>query len=191
MKIPTADELAAIPNELLRRWCGENARYGLVTQELVSWLRGVIGGRHAIEIGAGMGDLGRALGIPMTDSARQTDFEMRLYYMMIGRTVTDPPPDVERIDASQAVAKYKPQVVIASWVTQLALAEDEVQAFVYGVDEEALLEVVDTYIHIGNIAVHGKKRILSRPHKVYAFPWLYSSALRPELNRIWVWHRRR
>jgi hypothetical protein len=63
-------------------WCAARARYGLPTVELVERLREMIGGRRALEVGAGQGDLGRLLGIPMTDSAQQTTAEMRAYYQM-------------------------------------------------------------------------------------------------------------
>jgi hypothetical protein len=54
--------------EGLRLWCHKNARYGLPTIECIDWLRKFIGGRSAIEIGAGYGDLAYHLGIPATDS---------------------------------------------------------------------------------------------------------------------------
>jgi hypothetical protein len=44
-----------------------------VTVELVAWLHDRIAGRKAIEIGAGMGDLGYHLGIPQTDSYAQIE----------------------------------------------------------------------------------------------------------------------
>lgn len=188
--VPTAAELRAIPPDDLQAWCHSHARYGLVTQELVHWLRHMIAGRNAIEIAAGMGDLGFAVGIPMTDSAVQTTPVVRLYYSLHGVLTIDPPKDVERLEASEAVAKYKPEVVVASWATQL-YKEGDVDGSVFGVDEERLITEVDTYIHIGNLRVHREKRILATTHDVYEFPWLCSSALYPQLNRIWVWNRRR
>jgi hypothetical protein len=192
MVVPTAAELDALPRLQLVQWCYQTARYGLVTQELVHFLHEVIGGRTALEVGAGVGDLGYALGIPMTDSAIQTDPVMRMFYVFGGQAPTNPPPDVERIDAEQALAKYKPQVIVASWLTQKFQEGDDtkrIQSSVYGADEVALIHGCETYIFIGNEGPHGDKRILALPHDTYAFPWLWSRAKAPQLNRIWVWSR--
>lgn len=189
---PTAAELAALPWLALVKWCYKTARYGLVTRELVEWLKEAIGGRKAVEVAAGQGDLGFALGIPMSDMAVQTTPEMTLLYTLAGQATTSPPPDVERIHAMQALAKYKPQVVVASWMTQKWVngdTEKSIGSSVYGVDECRLIGLVETYIHIGNVSVHHDKRALTLPHKEYAFPWLWSRAQQPELNRIWVWDK--
>lgn len=189
--VPAAQLADSDPLELIR-WCYANARYGLVTTELVAWLRTIIDGRHAIEVGAGCGDLGFHLGIHMTDSSVQTSPEMRALYAILGQRVTVPPVDVERLDAAQAVAKHRPQVVVASWLTQRYQPGDRGRrtgSSIYGVDECALIESVETYVHIGNLRVHGDKRALRLPHRCYDFPWLWSRSQWPELNRIWVWDR--
>ncbi len=49
--------------EDLRGWCHYRARYGIPTLELIQWLKEKIAGRTALEIGAGMGDLGHLLSI--------------------------------------------------------------------------------------------------------------------------------
>lgn len=193
---PTAADLESLPWVKLVQWCHATARYGLVTQELVEWLQGVIGGRRAIEVASGQGDLGFALGIPMSDLAIQQRFYMQSHY---GNEVrTNPPPDVERIHAMQALAKYKPQVVIASWLTQKYEKGDRnkkgevvINSLPGGVDECKLISQVETYIHIGNIVVHPDKRAFKIPHQEYKFPWLWSRANAPELNRIWVWDNQR
>ena len=59
----------------------------------------------------------------------------------------------------------------------------------YGAAETALINSVDTYVHIGNLKIHQDKRALALPHREYAFPWLWSRSLEPALNRIWVWNR--
>src|ERR1700730_3374933 len=70
--MPTPDLLAfGLPR--LQAWCVLRARYQLVTRELVQWLSDRIAGRPALEIGAGMGDLGWHLGIPQTDLGLQGD----------------------------------------------------------------------------------------------------------------------
>ena len=101
----SSDELAAMPLPELRLWCYRTGRYGLVTRELVDWLHQIIAGRNAIEVGSGQGDLGFHLQIPMTDSAIQSTGWVRFLYDLMKQTATDPPPDVERMDAQAALAK--------------------------------------------------------------------------------------
>ena len=61
-----------INEDHLKIWCVKNAIYQILTTELVDWLKKYIGEKKAIEIGAGKSGIGRALGIPATDSAMQT-----------------------------------------------------------------------------------------------------------------------
>lgn len=188
-----ASELAKVPNVRLRVWCHNRARYLVPTKELVDWLDDLIGGRPALEIGAGMGDLGRLLFIRMTDSAVQTTPDMRLYYELLGQPITEPPPDVERLEANEAVAKYRPRVVVGAWITQRYQPGDErppkVESSVYGVDEVKLLSQIDTYIHIGNMAVHRQKRIFQQQHQTHRLPFLFTRAGDPSQNVVHVWNR--
>lgn len=185
----------SLPWRELVKWCVRTARYGLVTSELIEWLRGAVGDRKAIEIGAGQGDLGYHLGIHMTDSAIQTTPEMQLLYAQLGQQTTTPPRDVERLDAAAAVRKHRPAVVIGSWVTQKYCAGDEnhrTGSSVYGVDEMEIIREVETYVHIGSLSAgHEAKRALALPHRVHEFPWLWSRTRRPADNRIWVWENRK
>jgi hypothetical protein len=185
----TAAELATIPIAALREWANARSRYGIPSLELVAFLRLVIGERSAIEIGAGQGDLGSILGIRMTDSGMQRDPAIEAIYKMLGVETTKPPPDVELIDGNAAVRKYRPAVVVASWVTQFWRPEDgpDAQASMFGVDEGAILDAVECYVFIGNVNSHGQKRILARPHQAIYAPFLFSRAQKPELNCIWIW----
>jgi hypothetical protein len=176
--------------QLLQVWAYHATRWSIVTVELVDWLRDRIGGRRAIEIGAGSGDLGYYLGIPQTDSyahledpaffARAEELQIRL---------TTPPPDVRKLDGLKAVYAFRPDVVIASWVTQYGI-EGEIDTYHRGVRETEILACAD-YILIGNERVHRRKRILALKHEEYSPPWLVSRARYPELNRIWIWKRRK
>jgi hypothetical protein len=69
-------KLKHIPQSHLMAWCVKQGVYQIPTWELIEWLKGVIGGRSAIEICAGRSCLGRALNIPMTDSYLHTDPNM-------------------------------------------------------------------------------------------------------------------
>ena len=176
----------------LRIWCGRHAIYGITTTELIDWLRQFIDDPiDAIEIGAGNGRLGAYLGIRSTDSYMQCDPSIKAYYESIGQTVTEPPTDVLRHEASDAIAAFQPKVVIASWLTQRFIKgidkEGMAQSSVYGADEVDLLRQVKCYVHIGNENSHGEKRILKKPHLTFKFPWLVSRAAYSERNVIYVW----
>jgi hypothetical protein len=170
-------------------WCLKHARYGVPTRELVDWLAERIAGRKAIEIGAGAGDLCHHLGVPGTDSYLQDKPELRLYYAAFGQRTVSYAPWVERLDAAEAIATHRPQVVIGSWITQLWKSPADTKASVYGVDEEAILDAGLTYITIGNRRVHDDKRILRRPHQEHIFLGgaLRSRGLHPEDDRVWEW----
>ncbi len=181
----------AISHEALMVWCNRNARYGLPTVELVAWLKERIAGRSAIEIGSGAGDLAYHLGIPGTDSKIQKRPAVRAWYESMGQPVIRYPKFVQNLDAFEAIEEYKPEVVVASWVTHwvdpnkpLPLGE---VGCMFGIKEDLLLATGVTYIMVGNLDVHRQKPIFSLPHKEYNLPFVRSRATFPNLNRVWVW----
>lgn len=193
MRLLPAEHFKKWPHATLQLWCMRRARYGVPTTELVEFLREHIGS-DALEIGAGNGDLGRHLGIRMTDSAFQTLPDTRLFYELTGQPIIDPPADVERIEGLAAVKKYKPKVVVASWTTQLFKEGDQhaanrIGSSIGGVDELELLRLVDCYFHIGNAGVHRQKRALALKHREVKAPWLVSRSPVPEDNVIYIWER--
>lgn len=178
----------SIPQEHLALWCHQHGIYCLVTTELVDWCKQQIEGQNAIEIGAGNGSLGRALGIPVTDSRMHERPDVALLYRLQGQPVTTYPDHIVEMDASAAVSYYKPDVVIGCWITHIFNEEDSWRGGnMYGVDERILLQNVKKYIVIGNRTVHKNKRILSREHDEFQFPWLKSRSLNIDDNLIYVW----
>lgn len=182
----TIDEIA--PNALMT-WCAKNAIYQIPTEELINWLQQRIGNRKAIEIGSGRTGIGRALGIPCTDSYIQTTPEMKAYYEALQQAPVIPPDYVEKLEARQAIEKYKPEVVLACFVTQKH-KEGELQGCAFGLDEEWIVGTVPTYIHVGNRGPHGSKRILAIEHEEFQFPWLKCRAIDPSKNFIAVWNNK-
>ena len=185
-KVIPSRTLSSIEHSHMLQFCVENGIYQIPTEELISWLKPWVAGKKAIEIGAGHGTIAKALDIPATDSYMQTNPAVRAHYEMLGQKVIEPPSFVEKLEANEAVDKYKPEVVIGSWITQLYKEGDE-QGSQFGVDEENMLSKIRVYILIGNISVHGDKRIKKLPNKEFKFDWLYSRGRNPELNRIWIW----
>ena len=198
LRVLDASALASVPHDDLRYWCHMRAVYGLVTTELVAWLADRIGGRSAIEIGSGNGALGRALGIPRTDSRIQETPEMQMFYRLQGQATVTYGEDVERLDALAAVRRYRPKVVVGMWVTEYVSPHETPGpggGSIYGIDERALFaEGVETYIVVGNLTVHGQKRILHEPPtgvtvEGFAASWIWSRSAAPSQNCILVWDK--
>ena len=162
--------------------------YGFLTEELVDWLRARIGTRSAIEIGAGHGQLACALGIPATDSKMQDDPAIAAWYAAHGQPTVRYGANVQKLDARQAVRKFRPQVVVASWVTHLYRpARHAAGGNAFGVNEEDLIARCEEYIFIGNTRVHAGKSIWNLPHDLLHPDWLYSRAHNgsPEFIAVW------
>jgi hypothetical protein len=188
VKPVAAKEMEGIEQDHLMQWCTENAIYQPPIIELIDWLREKIGDRSAIEICAGKCGIGRALGIPTTDSWQQTQPEIMAYYRIMRQPPIFPPGYVEKIDANEAVKKYKPDVVVGSFVTQRWQSEEDADGNMWGPLEEEWVKTGTVYIHIGNEVTHKNKRILSLPHETFHFPWLRSRAIEQDKNVIWVWN---
>lgn len=167
-----------------------NGVYSIPTIELVDFLRTRIGGRRAIEIGAGTGELAKALGIPATDNRQQEEPGLKAYYAQLGQPTVPYGDHVERLDASEAVAKYKPEVVIACWVThRFDPARESAGGSTSGVDEAAIIAACDEYIFIGNEQVHAQKPIWALPHEKATPPWIYSRAANGSPDFVATWRR--
>jgi hypothetical protein len=191
LKLLPSSHYDAITSDSLRLWCHQNARYGLPTLELIGWLKYVIGVRLAIEIGAGSGDLSHHLGILGTDSWLQERPEIQEFYRLTGQPTIRYSKGVQRLDAEQAIAKYRPDVVVASWVTHWIdpnLPFPPGGGNIYGVDEGRIVDSGVTYILIGNETVHGTKKIFAKPHQEFNLPFVRSRASHPEKNRVWIWN---
>lgn len=192
MRLWNAASLNEIDPHHLRIWANKNSRYVLPTAELIDWLKQKINGRKAIEIGAGMGDLGYHLGIHMTDSYMQQQPEIAAYYAAIGAATTKPPPDVEKLDAIEAIEKHQPEVVVGSYITQKFVEGDDVARIgssVYGPDHFEIMTApsVKAFILIGNTVTHRGIRAVKVKHELFKFPWLKTRSEYQNENCIWVW----
>jgi hypothetical protein len=160
---------------------------------LVSFLQNdIIKGRSAIEVGSGNGCLGRALGIPTTDSMNQRWPDVAFHYAMTGQPTVAYGEDVEEIDAVEAVRKYDPQVVVGAWVTHWIdpnLPPPEGGGSVYGLREDLILDhpSVETYVVVGNEHIHRGKPIHDQPRDVVQGPMIWSRSSRRDLDCVFVW----
>jgi hypothetical protein len=187
--VPAAVLADTTPAERLR-FGVEHGIYGFLTAELVAFLQDVIGGRRAIEIGAGHGRLAAALGIPATDNRQQEEPGLRAYYASLGQPTVRYGDNVEKLDAAEAVARHRPQVVVAAWVTHRYDADrPEAGGSETGVDEAAIVAACDAYVFIGNTQVHQHKPILALPHRRLTPSWLQSRAINGTPDFIGIWER--
>jgi hypothetical protein len=174
-----------------RTFCHEYARYGIPTIKLIEFLKFVIDDRPAIEIGAGAGDLGYHLGIKMTDSKQQEDPDVKRAYKNMHQPVIKYPSDVERLEALDAVYKYKPKVVVGSWITTYSKREAPYNSNPWGIKEPKILDLVETFIIVGNLDVHGDKPIRKVEHRVIQEPWIVSRAKNQNNNCIFIWDKKK
>lgn len=162
--------------------------YGFPTTELVDHLKRRIAGRTAIEIGAGHGVLADALGIPGTDSRQQARGKYKKVYAAAGQNAVTYGRNIIPRDAAEAVRRYEPQVVIASWVThRYEPARHYAGGNEVGVDEEDVLAHCDEYIHIGNDQVHEHKKIWNLPHYKDYPDFVYSRASNGSRDFLAIW----
>ena len=191
IKLLPASVYDSFSRQGLHLWCHHHARYGLPTTELVAWLHEKIAGRRAIEIGSGAGDLAFHLGIPATDNRMQEWPEVAVWYRLMGQPVIRYADFVQGLDALSAIATHQPEVVVASWVTEWIDPNKPVTrrgGNIHGVKEDEIVASGRTYILIGNIKVHGAKKIMAQPHQEHALPFLRSRTIYPELDRVWIWN---
>lgn len=162
--------------------------YVLPTTELIEWLRTMIIG-NAIEIGAGHGAIARSLNIPITDSRMQELPEVKFMYQMGGQPPIVYHNDIEKLDAIEAVEKYKPDTVIGAFITH-KYDEKIGSGNMYGVDELKMIKKIKRrYINIGNKHTHRDKPLLKLPHTEYQFDWLITRSVDQYQNVIFVFDK--
>lgn len=165
--------------------------YSFPTEELCEYLRKRIAGRRAIEIGAGHGVLAQALGIPATDNRQQEESGVRAHYRALGQPTVPYGAHVEKLSAMEAISAYRPQVVIACWVTQrFDPLRPDLGGSTTGVDEEAVIESCAEYIFVGNERVHQNKQIWALPHEKLEPAWIFSRAVNGSPDFIASWQGR-
>lgn len=168
-------------------------RYGIYTfptVELVAYLKTVIGDRSVIEIGAGHGVLAEALGIPATDSRQQEKEPWRSRILADGQPPVRYGDNVIEVDAVRAVRRYKPDVVIACWVTHKYLrSRHAAGGNAAGVVEEEVIAGCEQYVFMGNEDVHAGKSIWTLPHSIIYPDFVVSRAINGSREFIATWCR--
>lgn len=189
LRILPVEIYASWRHELLRLWMHELGYFVLPTKELVDWFKNEIGSRSALEICAGSGVLGRALGVRSIDARVHKQPLVRAHYAALGQPAPCIGQHVEELEALAAVEKYSPQVVFGTYVTERLRPGDPPTkaASAWGVDEFAILRRVETYIVVGSEAVHGDKRIKRLAHQGVKPPGVISRAV-PGTEVAYIWN---
>lgn len=183
--VPYAD-LQKFSQNQISLFCWGRGIYQIVTTELVDFVRNEIEDFHAIEIGAGNGCLGRALGIPLTDNRMQELPEVKAWYKRLGQPVMEYPADIVKMDAIRAIKATGADCAVGAWVTQKYKPGMKDGNFM-GVDGAILAARLKRYVFIGNEERHMSQEVLRycQP-KIYKADWLISRSLHRQKNMIWI-----
>ncbi|HHP0467271.1 TPA: hypothetical protein ACRZZI_004932 [Vibrio harveyi] len=199
LKPVPADVLQQIDNNELRVFCHAHGIYSVPSVELISFLDKLIPDKSkALEIGAGNGVYGRALGVKMTDNFMQDIKNARKFkgvfeaYAVAQQPVVQYGDDVIEIDGKEAVVRFKPETILMSWVThKWNQRESHRGGNMYGVDFESIIKrkFVKRVILIGNKHVHAKSPLMDYPHEEKHLPEiLFSRSTHQYLDRVFIWN---
>lgn len=182
LKLLPADTYKQLTHDEIRYFCWEQGLYHLPTEEMITFLEGFIGDQSAIEVAAGMGNIGRFLNIPMTDSKLHNTPDIAKVYKDFNQPICKYSDQVITMDGNTAVETYKPDITIGAWVT-------ERPRNVHGIDELKLIQHTGIYVIFGNELIHDDKPLakIVKPSKL-KFPWLISKGYYPEKNCIYVFN---
>jgi len=159
--------------------------YVLPTKELIEKLRELIQDFKTIEIGAGSGNIGRNLGIRMTDSYLQERKDIKLYYEACGQPVIKYHKDVWKADAMTAVRILKPECVLGCYVTHYSQSGPGNS---WGVEFEKLLAKIRRLILVGNDHIHSDNPIMNIPHNTLRIPGMITRNEDRQADAIYVWN---
>lgn len=160
--------------------------YVLPTTELIAFLKENMLNENTIEIGCGLGCIGRSLNIKMTDNKMQSWPDVVKLYTLSKQPVIVYPDDVIEMDAVEAVKYFKPDTTIGAFITHQF---NGVSGNMYGPKEELILKNTKRYINIGNLFTHREKPILALNHLEFYFPWIITRAVDQKKNRIFIFDK--
>lgn len=164
-----------------------HAMYTLPTVESVDWIRAAIGSRFAVEIGAGVGVLARALGIMATDNHLQTFPTVASAYQAQGQPVIRYGENVARICADTVARELRPAVIVGAWITHAYdPGNHSAGGSIFAPNFALLLSACADLILICNTRTHAQHPLLRRAHDRITPPWLYSRAMGGE-DFIGIW----
>lgn len=185
IKVLPAKDWLSFPWDEVRLFMHEYPIYVLPTRELIDSLRDLTAPyKKVLEIGAGTGNVGRNLGVRMTDSHLQADPRIKAYYEAAGQPTIRYPKDVVRCEAVYAVRLLRPDCVFGCYVTHWSLSGPGSS---WGVKFDRILKMVKRLILVGNDETHGANPIMQDLHKEISIPGLITRAGTGPGQKIYVW----
>lgn len=185
IKVLPAKNWEAFSWDEIRLFMHEYPIYVLPTKELIDSLKVLISPYHkVIEIGAGTGNIGRNLGIQMTDSYLQERPDIKAYYALFGQPTIKYSSDVIRAEAGTAIRVLKPDCVVGCYVTHYS---KEGAGNSWGIHFDEILPKVKRLILVGNDTTHGDNPIMKIFHKEITISGLITRAGIGSPNKIYVW----
>jgi hypothetical protein len=195
LQVLSTYDIKQFPQSHIQQFCLSRGIYCLPTTELIEFLKQEIGkqrmGNIAIEIGAGNGAISRELNIIATDSYMHNDLNVQVHYKRSKQPITKYGNNIHKLDAEQAIKKFTPKTVIGSFITHKFKEERRFEAGnMYGVEEEAIIQVGTKYIFIGNEETHKEKYVkkLFPDYKQHKFDFLICKVIDQKKNVIWIWN---
>lgn len=192
LKVMPKSFYAQFQQASLSAFCLRMGCYALPTVELLNLINekimDVSPSRNAIEIGSGNGVLGKNLGITCTDNFIQHRPEVMAYYEKLQQPIAPYGKHVVKLDAESAVIHYKPDVVVAAWVTHIySDADPERGGNMFGVDELSMLERIKRYVFVANLTVHHSKPLMEKAHEIIQGDFLFSRSLTSNACALLIW----
>ncbi len=161
MKLLSAKDLMQFGWEKLRVFAHHYAIYQFPTIELLELLKNVIGDDldNCIEIGAGRGDVGRLLGVKMTDSKQQDKKQYQEMYAKIKQPTIIYPSDVKGLNYKEAIKKHRPKTVLGCWVThKYDPKHHSAGGNIEGIESDYIIKRAK-FVFVGNLETHKNWRI--------------------------------
>ena len=134
-----------------------------------------------------MGVIGRALGIPVTDNKMQAWPSVKAYYDLMRQPTIRYPVDIIELDAHEAVKRYRPQVVIGSYITH-RWRPGMTSGNQYGVDNLKIARKVEAYYMIGSLTTHMQDPAMKHLDGIERHDFLYTRGGK-ENSVIFRWKR--
>jgi hypothetical protein len=185
--IPKAQDLLAFSKEKIALFAHYNAMYTLPTVELIEFLQEQVEEySSAVEIGSGVGVIGRALNIKCTDNFCQDIPAVKEVYRSSGQPTIKYGSHVLNRDANWVAKKWSPDLIIGSWITH---RYNGIDGNTFGPDEEEILKNCKKYIMLGHLDTHSTKPLLTKypPRIIRNMPWYVTRSMAPEKNAIFIW----
>lgn len=197
LKVVDVEVIKSFDHDALRFFMWKHGIYSIPTEQLIKSIRDLIGDpAKCVEIGAGNGVYGRALGIKMTDNYMQhpkNDAKFRgvvTSYIKQGQPLVKYGADVIEMDGKEAVSLNKPETVFCSWVTQkYNRMHHERGGNMFGVDFNWIFnrKSVKRVVMVGNDLVHRYHPLIMHGDTVaLKSPHIISRASQPHLDRLYI-----